>query len=54
MLEGPNRRTRGLQYMDYLREIYGNHTHVLHVIDGVGHNATAMFSSTVGLLELFD
>jgi hypothetical protein len=54
MLEGPNRRTRGLRFKKYLELYYGRPTHVLHVIPGVGHNATAMFGSPVGLQELFD
>jgi hypothetical protein len=54
MLQGPCRRTRGHQYMKYLENLYGEPTHTLHEIPGVGHNATAMFSSEVGLRELFD
>ena len=54
MLEGPNRRSRGLQYMKYLENVYGHETHVLHVIPGVGHDATAMFASSIALQELFD
>ena len=54
MLEGPNRRTRGMRYIKYLEAYYGAKTHVLHIIPGVGHNATAMFGSSVGLEELFD
>jgi len=54
MLEGPYRRARGLQYMKYLEAFYGEKTHVLHVVPGVGHNATAMFGSDIGLHELFD
>jgi hypothetical protein len=54
MLEGPNRRTRGLRFKKYLELYYGRPTHRLHVVPGVGHNATAMFGSPVGLQELFD
>jgi hypothetical protein len=54
MLEGPNRRTRGLQYMKYLEDVYGEKTHKLHVVFGVGHNATGIFGSPIGLQELFD
>jgi hypothetical protein len=53
MLEGPNRRTRGLRFKKYLELYYGRPTHVLHDIPGVAHNATAMFGSPVGLRELF-
>ena len=54
MLEGPFRRRRGIQYMKYLEHVYGEPTHVLHVIPGVGHNATGMFGSAIGLQEIFD
>lgn len=54
MLEGPFRRDRGIQYMKYLEHVYGEKTHVLHVIPGVGHNATGMFGSPIGMLEIFD
>jgi hypothetical protein len=53
MLQGPNRRTRGYQYMKYLEWLYGEPTHVLHTIPGCGHNATGMFSSDIGMQELF-
>ena len=54
MLEGSFRRQRGENYMKYLKLYYGESTHVFHVIKGVGHNATGMFGSSVGLQELFD
>eukprot|EP00977_Amphora_coffeiformis_P029873 scaffold43195_cov206-Amphora_coffeaeformis.AAC.1 len=54
MLEGSFRRTRGQHYMQYLEEIYGKPTHSMHVISGVGHNATGIFGSEIGLRELFD
>jgi hypothetical protein len=54
MLEGPFRRNRGIQYMKYLEQVYGEKTHRLHVIPGVGHNATGMFGSPIGLEELFN
>lgn len=53
MLQGPNRRTRGYEYMKYLEWFYGKPTHILHTIEGVGHNATGMFSSDTGLHEMF-
>lgn len=53
MLQGPNRRTRGYQYMKYLEGYYGEPTHKLYTIPGVGHNATGMFSSEIGMRELF-
>jgi hypothetical protein len=54
MLEGPNRRTRGMRYVKYLEAYYGTKTHVFHIIPGVGHNATAMFGSSIGMAALFD
>ena len=54
MLEGPNRRDRGILYMQHLEFVYGEKTHVFHVIPDAGHNATAMFGSSIGLQELFD
>ena len=53
MLQGPYRRARGQQYMKYLEDLYGRPTHTLHTIPGVGHNATAMFGSEIGMRELF-
>ena len=53
MLQGPCRRTRGHQYMKYLEHLYGQPTHTLHEVPGVGHNATAMFGSEIGMQELF-
>lgn len=40
--------------MKYLQDYYGEETHVLHIIPGVGHSATGMFGSPIGLRELFD
>lgn len=54
MLQGPNRRTRGHQYMKYLEALYGEPTHVLHTVPGTGHNASGMFGSEIGMQELFD
>lgn len=54
MLQGPCRRTRGHQYMKYLENLYGEPTHTLHEVPGVGHNASAIFGSEIGLKELFD
>lgn len=55
MLQGPFRRTRGQHYQEYLKNVYnGKPTHVFHVIPGVGHNATGIFGSEIGLRELFD
>ena len=53
MLQGPYRKARGHQYMKYLESLYGHPVHKLHTIPGVGHNATAMFGSKIGLEELF-
>ena len=54
MLQGPCRRTRGYQYMEYLRTLYGEPTHHLFTVPGVGHNASGMFGSEIGMRELFD
>jgi hypothetical protein len=53
MLQGPCRRTRGWQYLKYLRSLYGEPIHALIEVPGVGHNASAMFGSRVGMRELF-
>ena len=55
MLQGPFRRTRGQHYQEYLKHIYGGKPiHVFHVVEGVGHDATGIFGSEIGLQELFD
>lgn len=54
MLQGPNRRARAHRYMQYLEWFYGKPTHNLYTVPGVGHNATGMFSSDIGLRELFE
>jgi hypothetical protein len=53
MLQGPCRRVRGYQYMMYLEELYGRPTHSLYTIPGIGHDAAGMFSSEIGMKELF-
>ena len=53
LLQGPCRRTRGRQYMKYLETLYGQPTHALFEVEGVGHNASGMFGSEVGLKQLF-
>lgn len=53
MLQGPYRRKRGYQYMEYLKTLYGEKTHHLYTVPGVGHNAAGMFSSEIGMRELF-
>jgi len=54
MLQGPCRRTRGYQYMKHLQDLYGEPTHQLKEVPGVGHNASAMFGSEIGMKEIFD
>ena len=54
ILEGPFRRSRGIHYMKYLQNLYGESIHTFHMIPNVGHNATGMFGSDIGLRELFD
>jgi hypothetical protein len=53
MLQGPCRRTRGRQYMKYLEDLYGEPVHQLFEVPGIGHNATGMFMSPIGLKVLF-
>ena len=53
MLQGPFRRTRAYNFMNFLQQLYFHPTHTLWEIPGVGHNATAMFGSEVGLEVLF-
>jgi hypothetical protein len=53
MLQGPCRNTRARQYMAYLEHLYGQPTHTLHEIPGVGHNASGIFSSEIGMQEIF-
>lgn len=40
-------------YFRFLEDFYGRPTHDFAVIDGMGHNATAMFGSKVGLRAIF-
>lgn len=53
MLQGPCRRTRAHNYMKFLQQLYSHPTHTLWEIPGVGHNATAIFGSDIGLEVLF-
>ena len=53
MLQGPCRRQRGIQYMKYLEKIYHRPTHQLHIIPDIGHDATGMFGSDIGLQVIF-
>jgi hypothetical protein len=53
MLQGPFRRDRAYNYMDYLKSLYGKKTHHLYEVPGIGHNAAGMFSSEIGMRELF-
>ena len=53
-LVGAQRALLAHQYMRYLEDIYGRPVHKLHEIPGVGHNASAMFGSEIGLRELFN
>ena len=53
MLQGPNRKERAYHYMQYLQWLYGAPTHVLYTVPGVGHNATGIFSSEIGMRTLF-
>lgn len=39
--------------MKYLETLYGEPTHSLREVPGVGHNATGIFSSEIGMKELF-
>lgn len=53
MLEGPYRRSRGIQYMKYLETFYNKPTHKLIIVPDMGHNATGMFGSDMGLDVIF-
>jgi hypothetical protein len=53
MLQGWCRRTRAYNYMHYLQHLYSKPTHTLYEIPGVGHNATAIFGSDIGMEVLF-
>eukprot|EP00934_Nitzschia_sp_Nitz4_P007128 Nitzschia sp. Nitz4//scaffold62_size106224//70401//72257//NITZ4_004362-RA/size106224-processed-gene-0.34-mRNA-1//1//CDS//3329555874//7118//frame0 len=53
MLQGPNRRLRAHNYMNYLQQFYKKPTHTLYEVPEVGHNVTAMFESDIGLEVLF-
>merc|ERR1712160_94060 len=44
MLQGPNRKERGLLYYKHLQAHYGEEVHKIYVIDGVGHDSYGMFS----------
>jgi hypothetical protein len=39
--------------MAYLKSLYGKKTHHLYEVPGIGHNAAGMFSSEIGMRELF-
>lgn len=53
MLQGPCRRTRAYNYMNHLQQLYSRPTHTLWEVPGVGHDASAMFESEIGLEVLF-
>ena len=53
MLQGPYRRIRAHQFMNFLEDLYGQPTHHMYTIPGVGHNASGMFSSDIGMREIF-
>ena len=53
MLQGWCRRERAYNYMNYLQHLYSQPTHTLYEIEGVGHDATAMFGSDIGMKVLF-
>lgn len=53
MLQGPCRRTRAYNYMNFLQQLYSRPTHTLWEVPGVGHDASAMFGSDIGLEVLF-
>uniref|UniRef100_A0A7S3L2J7 Uncharacterized protein n=1 Tax=Amphora coffeiformis TaxID=265554 RepID=A0A7S3L2J7_9STRA len=53
MLQGPCRRARAYNYMNFLQQLYDRPVHTLWEVPGVGHDATAMFGSDIGLEVLF-
>ena len=54
MLQGPWRKVRGMQYMQFLENYYGKPVHQYALVNGVGHNATGIFFSSTALKHIFD
>ncbi|BDC52299.1 hypothetical protein F183_A46140 [Bryobacterales bacterium F-183] len=50
--QGPNRRERGLNFWNYMREEF-HATHQIVVVPRCGHNAACMFGSQAGARTLF-
>ena len=53
-LQGPNRYLRGRTYMGYMNRFFRPHNHRMVVVNDVGHNSHAMYTSAQGLAVLFD
>jgi hypothetical protein len=53
MLQGSNRYTRGLNYVEYLKERYPNASHKIVIVPGVAHSAREMYQSKEGIELLF-
>lgn len=53
MLEGPDRATRGANYVNYIHNRYPNAPHTRVVIAGVGHHSKEMFTSPLAQTALF-
>lgn len=54
MMEGKQRLERGDNYYQSLKEYYGRYVHARMVVEGVGHDHSLMWESSVGLSALFD
>ena len=53
MLQGPWRKLRAELYRQHLQRFYGRRVDNFHEVPGSGHDATAMFSSAIGLRFIF-
>jgi len=53
MLQGSQRLERAQIYSNYLNWYYGRPVHQLVLVQGVGHNGSAMLSSIEGLDVIF-
>ncbi len=57
MLEGGHRFERGSIFYEYIQYFYGTQIldrHSLHIVPGVGHDGTAMFTSAESVSAIFD
>src|SRR5262249_14727534 len=55
-LQGPYNVERGRVYYEYLKHYYGpeiTNTHLLAIVQGVGHDPSAIFNSEAGIQHVF-